>query len=335
MLKKCLILAALAIALFSLLPAQASDQSRFCGDLSAADCQMLEANAQAMEAVNSLAFAGVMAMEAAPDGLLELAGAARGKIEFDAEAMASLSAMSEQMLAANWSQVAELLLTSTKADVSFELSGSMEAEAFELEMSLLLTDGVLLLGAGAMEALTGESMTGIAAFGLDLNGAVAEVLGGEVMEMPEASHEDDMAALEAAATTITRLPDSQVNGVAVAVFETQLDMDYVFSLMCGADLLAAYGDELERQSAQELCDAVSSMNITAREYIGTTDAYTYRMEAAVDMTMAGDDLGLDSDGAFAMRMDFTLSGFNEQVEVEIPEDALVLPLAMMLQMNEQ
>ncbi len=335
MLKKSLILAALLSALISLLPAQAKDESRFCGDLSAEDCQMLQANAQAMDAVHSLAFAGAMSMEAAPEGLIELAGSGSGKIEFDADAMASLSEMSAEMLTANYSQAAELLLTTSKADVSFALSGSLEGEAFEMELSLLLKDGVLLLGAGAMEALTGESMTGMAAFGLDLNGAIADMLGGEMTSMPEPGYAEDMSDLEAAATTISRLPDSQVNGVAVAVFETQLDLESLFAMMCGADMLAAEGDELARQAAEDFCDAISAMTVTAREYIGIDDAYTYRMDAAMEMAMAGESLGLQSETAIAMRMDFTLSGFNEPVEVEIPEDAMIFPLAMMLQMNEQ
>ena len=53
------------------------------------------------------------------------------------------------------------------------------------------------------------------------------------------------------------------------------------------------------------------------------------------MTLAGDVYELDSDGSIVMDMSMEVFDFNEPVEVEIPEDAFVFPLAMMMAMGSE
>ena len=53
------------------------------------------------------------------------------------------------------------------------------------------------------------------------------------------------------------------------------------------------------------------------------------------MEIAGEMLGRPNvgDGSFTVTVDFLLSDHNEPVVVELPEDAMILPLMMLLQMG--
>ena len=271
MLKKSLIVAGLLL-LVALVPAQAdsSMESVFCGDLPAQDCQILQDNASVMDAVSAFGFSGAMSMGADFDEPFELTASAGGALEFDGGAMQRISDMSANISAADFGELAELMLTTTKANISFALSGDLGEEALDMELSLLMKDGVVLLGAEALAAVTGEPMTGLDAFGLDLNGAVADLLGESDSKPANNMDDAEIMAMAGGATTITRLPDSEVNGAPVAVFETATDLDVLFDLV----------------NAAELMEGIAINAFHSRHYIGLDDAYTYRMELMMSLTDA-------------------------------------------------
>ena len=333
--KKSLMLMALLAMSMLLLPARADVGGApvYCGDLSAADCQLLQDNAELMDALSALSFAGSMSLNAKLEEPMALAGQGSGQIAFDADAVETLAGMSAESLAANSSAALELLLTSIKADVAFKLSGNIGEEAIELEMSLLLKDGVLLLGVGAMEALMGESMTGMPAFGIDLNDGVAELLGGSAeMSMPEHSEKSPM---ESSAATIARLADSAVNGKTVAVYETNIDVEALFAQLSGEDIAAASSELDDAQAVEAMMEAVTVSVLSMRQYIGIDEAYTQRLELAMHVDIGGDAFAMEGSGSLAMTMDVILSGFNQPLDIELPDETMVFPLAMLTQMAEQ
>ena len=122
--------------------------------------------------------------------------------------------MSENMVAADTTALMETLLSAVTGEIWLDLSGVADEEEFALELQLRIKEGVVLIGAGALEDVTGQAMSGMEWFGVDMTDGLEDILseaglGGE-MEWASTSTAE-MEAAEAAATTITRLPDSEVN----------------------------------------------------------------------------------------------------------------------------
>ena len=175
-------------------------------------------------------------------------------------------------------------------------------------------------------------MTGMEWLGVDVTGAIGDLLTESGM-MPDMDA-NDLEEVEASATSVTRLPDSEINGVAVAVFETSVDVNSILSLISIEDMIAASDSNEDPEKTMEMVQAIDVRDLSSRQYIGLDDRYTYRLEVSVDLTAPAESG--DQDGGektIVMDLDVGLSGFNDPVEVEIPEDAMVFPLAMMLQMN--
>ncbi len=315
-----------------------SESGVYCGDLSAADCQILHDRQAAMDEVYGLSFGMRMDMTMtalSPGDVLQLNATGAGKVALSPEAASALLAADPADMSA---QLAPLL-TGFQGDISFSLTGESTGEALDMQLDLRMKDGVVLLGAAAMEALAGEAMTGLAWFGFDTGGAVDQVL--ELAGLDSALANDyETAAMEeaeASAKSIARLPDSQLNGAAVAVFETRLDVNQILSLMTLDSLLAMANPSQvdDAAAALSLAQSLEAREMSSREYIGLADSRTHRIELVMDMTIAGDFVdqpGMDTD--LSLRMEMDLADFNQAFEVEIPEDAMVFPLAMMLQMQE-
>lgn len=335
MLKMRMLMVLLVVLLLSLsgVLADSSDRAILCGDLPETDCQILLNNADVMDSLNSFAFLMNINLNASGDDAMQLTLNGGGALSLADEALHAANAMSETMSGADMSALAELLLTSLEADVWVELQGEAAEEDFDMGFNLLLKDGVVLVGAEALEAVTGEPMTGIDAIGIDLNDAIGEMLE-ETGAMP-AMDADEMEAAEMAAISVARLADSELNGVAVAVFESDFDLNTILSLISAEQLVGASDDMEDSQAAAQMMEAIDVSEFSVRQYIGLGDSYTYRIVMALDMTMASESGDLDADAQIVMDMSIDLSNFNEPVEVEIPEDAFVFPLAMMLTMGSQ
>jgi len=199
---------------------------------------------------------------------------------------------------------------------------------------MLMTDGILLLSSGTLEELLGEPMTGIDWLGFDTKGALGDMMAASMPDM--AAMDEDLAAMttdmtglvaaQETAVAVARLADSEVDGVAVAVFEMAVDMPAMLDAIW--DMLPAE-DPNQTMLREATADYVYH-EMSARQYIGLEDAYTHllEMDLDIDRAPAGEETVKTVLG-FDMRM----SAFGEPVAVEIPEEAMVLPLAMMAQMG--
>lgn len=335
MLKKRVIVLVVAILLapLAIVQADTNDRPDLCGSLPQSDCQILLDNEDSWKSLTSLGFMFWMNMDVEADEAMQLSMQGSGAFEIDAEANQTLIEMDENLSAVDVGALVELMLTSIEGEISFELSVSGGDEDLDAAMTLLMKDGVVIIDAAALEELTGESMGGVEALGIDLNGAVGEMYGDiGVMDLSGINEADEA---EVASTTITRLPDEELRGVAVAVFETTIDLETFFSLVSVEEFAAAAGDLDDTEDMQLLIDAMETHDISMREYIGLDDHYTYLIDVSLDMTLAGDVYELDSDGSIVMDMSMEVFDFNEPVEVEIPEDAFVFPLAMMMAMGSE
>lgn len=335
MLRRYLIIVALIALVFPFAFARADTMDDvFCGDLSQADCQILLENAAVMDDLNSFAVQVGMAFAADSDEPMVLSMQAYGQFELDDESLQAINDKAVNVTELDWGALAELFLTSVKADVWVELTDNSGAEEVKSEIELLLKDGILLMSADALTALTGEDMSGMAGFGIDLNDAIGELLT-ESGAMPEADT-DEMQEMEAVAETamsIARLPDSEVSGVAVAVFRTDLDLNAFLSLVSAEQLVDASEDMDDPQAVRELMDAIEIGEFSVTQYIGLDDSYTYGMDVSMVMAMAFQENGQELTSSISFALAAELSNFGEPVEVEISEDAFVFPLAMLLQMG--
>jgi len=306
----------------------------FCGDLSQSDCQILWDNAAVMDSLNSFTVSMSMNLEVDSEEPMRLAAQADGQFELDDESLQYINEKAANMPEADWGELAEIFLTSAKANLRIDMTDSSGAEEAKSEVTLLLKDGILMLSAEALSALTGEDMTGMEGFGLDLNDAIGELLS-EAGVMPEADSPamQEMEAVADSAMTIVRLPDSDLNGAAVAVFKTDFDLNAFMSLISVEQLVAASNDMHDPQMAQELMDSIQVGELSVTQYIGLGDSYTYGTDIAVDLSMSYMKDGQLQASSIVLDMAALLSNFGEPVDVPIPEDAFVFPLAMLLQMG--
>ncbi len=323
MFKRLSMLAVLVLLLFSLAATYAdSTKSAHCGDLSAADCQIIEDNLAVMDALRSLAFALDMT-SASGDSNMTATGS--GAFAISEAAYAEMMTLSETMSPEAANALLEILLTSMNGEFQLHLQGTEAGEETDSELRMLLKDGVLLLNVGTLEALLGEPMTGVDWLGFDMNDALGEMLADS---LPPMMNGDSLALTEAeqSTMTITRLPDSELNGVAVAVFESSIDMN---ALLAQQDM-SAMADDPNQAMLLELMQGLEFQAMTAKQYIGLADHYTHGMDLSLQMSYPNEEGAIVNT---ALDLSLTLSAFDEPVEVELPEDAMVLPLAMMMQMG--
>lgn len=335
MLRKCVILIALIALVFPVAIAGADSMDDvFCGDLAQGDCQILLDNAEIMDNLNSFAVNVSMTLEADAADPMRLFAQGNGQFGLDDESLQTINEKAANIAEADWGELAEIFLTSAKANVWIEMTDASGEEEDKTEISLLLKDGVLVLSAEALSALTDEDMTGMEGFGIDLNDAIGELLteSGAMPEMDSAEMEemDDVAD---SAMSITRLPDGEVREVAVAVFKTDIDLNAFFSLVSAEQLVGASNDMDDSEALRELMDSIEVGEFSVTQYIGLEDNYTYGTDILVDMSMSFTENGQRQDSSINFEMAAVLSNFGEPVDVPIPEDAFVFPLAMLLQMG--
>ena len=336
MLRKYLTLIVLiALALPAAVASADAANDVFCGELSQSDCQILLDNAAVMDSLNSFAVFVSLALEADSDEPTHVFAQAYGQFEIDDESLQTINQLTANTKEDDWGALAELFLTTVKADVWIQMRDLSSGEEVESEVKLLLKDGILMLSADALSALSGEDLTGMEGFGIDLNDAIGELLA-ESGAMPEADAAEmqEIEALADSATSITRLPDGEVSGVAVAVFKTDFDLGAFFSLVSPEQLLAASDDLGDSRTLSEIMDSIEVGEFSVTHRIGLEDSYTYGMDIVIDMSMSHTKDGQLRTSTINFEMAALLSNFGEPVDVAIPEDVFAFPLAMLLQMRE-
>ncbi|MCY3832539.1 MAG: hypothetical protein OXG85_05950 [Chloroflexi bacterium] len=330
MLKNCAILIAFIILLLPASGALAdtTDEAMLCGDLSAADCDIRLSHQAAMDALYSLAFslsANISVEAEAPSESLSLSMNGAGRLAFDRELMSQLEAM-EAQAALNATAMAGLIetaLSGLTGEISLMIAIDAEGELEEFPLDLLLKDGVIALDFTALSGESAGSEMSMGSLGISFAG-LAEALESEgaIPESLQASPADISESALAQSMTITRLPDSEVNGVSTAVFQTALD----------ADALTAIFDMTGLAKAEAAANAPSA-TLHVFEYVGLADFLTHRVELAMtDLPNPEPDALGAVNISLDMRIDF--GGYNEPVEVSLPEDMMIMPLSMMMEMGQ-
>ena len=341
MLKKLTALVALILLLFSVAAVQADSTygDVFCGDLSDADCQILLDNAAVMDEVHSLSFTAHLEFELGGAGFDEhflMSGSGSGRLAFDRAAAAALEDPESYADAAGMAALMESLFSSMAGEFTFDLTGETAEDDVSLQFNMIMQEGVVVLDGASLEALTGESMGEVQWLGFDTTGVFEDIIEDAGMDEEGMASLAAMEAAEYEVTTITRLPEEVVGGVTVAVFQSSIDLNAILSGLTLEDLRAESRPDQKQdvELVYELMQGIEVRDFSNRQYIGIDDRYTYRMEVSMDMLMGGKALGLDDRGLeMTMRLDMHLSDFNQPVNVTIPEDAFILPLAMLMQMG--
>lgn len=340
MIKRCLILAMLVMLLMPLagVSAQADREGfDYCQMAPAPDCQILINSEAAMAEVSSFAFSIDMSLDLVTDGegndsRMLLTG--NGRVAADPETIAALNDMEgldSVDVDAMRAGLADLL-TGIEGEVSLLVTeittDKTGAEVVsETPVNLIMENGVYALDLASLFGASGESIEGMEGFewlGADLNGAAASIL---AEAAPSFNTEGGMLNMDesglAESMTITRLPDGEVNGTAVAVFELSLDYAALLEVIDITAVVAgmsadAAADQAEVETALE---SFQDATLVIREHIGLEDFYAYRIDIAAESAFASFNLGID------------LGDFNAPVDVEVPEDAVILPYALVTQMQ--
>ncbi|MCY3978640.1 MAG: hypothetical protein OXG23_11130 [Chloroflexi bacterium] len=345
MLTRVTILIALALLLAPGAAAHAGDMDGVnCGDLPESDCQILLDNAAIMDEVFSAAFDMTMEMGVSGDsnaGDMQLSVIGDGRLAADPALATELMALDAATEADSMFALVEELFAAIQGEVVLNMTGASADEPLDMTLNLLIKDGVIVLNAGAMETVTGESMNGMEWFGFDTSGALGGLLGeagmGSIADMSGMSS-PAMEEAEAQATTIARLPDEQVAGIPVAVFESSIDLNPILSSLTLEDIQAEAGADqaADAEMALALTQRIEAREMSSRHYIGIDDRFTHRMDLVMDLTIGSEFAGLgEGELHLTANIDIYLSAFNQPVAVEIPEEAMVIPLAMMMQMGSQ
>lgn len=342
MIKRCLILAMLVMLLMPLagVSAQADREGfDYCQMAPAPDCQILINSEAAMAEVSSFAFDIDVSLDLAADGegnnsRMRMTG--NGRIAADPEAIAALNDMEgldsvdvDAMRAGLGS-----LLTSIEGEVSLLVTeittDKTGAEVVsETPVNLIMENGVYALDLASMVEASGESIEGMEGFewlGVDLNGAAASILAeatasfnteSGMMNMDESGLAESM--------TITRLPDGEVNGTAVAVFELSIDYATLLEVIDITAVMAGMSADAaaDQSEVEAMLESFQDATLVIREHIGLEDFYAYRVDVAAESAFASFALGID------------LGDFNASVDVDIPDDAFIFPYALMTQMQMQ
>lgn len=329
--------------------AQSNDEGiDYCAIASAADCLILENNEAAMEELSSSAFtftATAVTAESGSEG-----SAQTGSIDvdgylslsYDIEAMEDWTEMEAAMPLEERAAILDRALVSTTGELSVNIVVISSEGIESMSINLLIDEGVIAVDGATFESLTGESMGGVEWLGIDIKGAMETIL-----EMPDVAENlditntpgvGDMEGLEEA-LTITRLPDSEVNGVGVAVFNYDLDLPILLEVLGELSMM----EEMSTSDAVMLAagirvisDMMSESQLSVQNFVGLEDHYTHRAAMTFDIEMDGDEAGFGDIGEVTMELDMSLdiSDHGQPITVEIPEDAFVLPLMMLLQMSE-
>lgn len=310
-----------------------------CRELAEADCQILRDNVEVMDGVTALYFDMLLDLGVDLGGfmnLLQVSGAGGGKLAVDPVVAEAVNAAGGEEGDDTWIAV---LVTAMSGEISLHLTGETTEDEIDTQFVVLMDNGVFALNDGAMTTLGGRMVTGFEWIGYDARGAIDELMA--AVGAGDSAADDDASSPEmeeanANAMSLARLPDAEVMGIPVAVLETTVDFNSVFSLVTLEDVLAA-ADPDEAQYA-DLVLAISQhldvRDFSFRQYIGLDDHFTHRIDFTMDTTIGGEFLEMEGmEFNITVSVDIDLSGFNEPFDVELPDNVMLIPLEMLLGMG--
>ncbi|MCY4019418.1 MAG: hypothetical protein OXG39_08420 [Chloroflexi bacterium] len=335
-----------ALLLFPLASAGAQtddDSAVYCSTLSPEDCEILALNEAWGKQNASVAFEMTanayisVSFEGMPSEETNAVVTGTGKLATDKEAFYDWSDVDNDVSVEALVDILERVFKGIEGEVSLSITSTAHDETTNLTLNLRMRDGIYLLDAATLEGLTGESMGGMGWLGFDVSGLVSALAAEEdfssAIGLATVTNEPELDAY----TSIVRLPDSEVDGVRVAVFEFDSDVAAAAADFEMRDMMYMAGSDtpLDEASVESMMSMLKSMRMSGLELIGLEDYRTYRMTFDFEMTFDGATMGdpdIDS-MSLLLSVAVDLRDHNLAVDVEIPEDAFVMPLAMLMQMG--
>ena len=347
--KKCLILTVLVMLLMPLagISAQSADADiDYCAIIAEPDCQLLVKSDAVMAEVSSVAFDVSMSLHLLPntdsaEGDLDVLLTGNGRVALDEAALSAMNDMEKwgSADAAAMAAMLDSLLTGVEGEASLLLTLTEDRdEVSELPINLVMENGVYALDMAAFTEASGEESTGW--LGIDLTGEAESMMSdsesASMLDMEGMTDIDESLLTES--MTITRVSDSDINGVAVAVFEISIDFDPLLDMMDTMgmmDMMGGMGSDMEAVQAEmdAAMESLRDATMVVRQYIGLEDFYAYRIDVFMDtdIEIVGDE---DMDSLFlSFSLSIDLSDFNAPVDVELPDDVFILPPALLQQMS--
>jgi hypothetical protein len=344
-------------------PLQAQDvPTTFCGDLPEADCQLLVESAAAMQALESSTFAleADVIVENVPDMPFEaLSFHLTGDGSFAADTAVFAGFQPADFLgnpAELFPLVADML-REVAADLTFTLDIPEELNTFlhedeprlpeSVSLNFRMVDGVLYLNmADVLEAAPGATVPP-GWVGLDLAELYETVLP-EMMDETMVAPSFDVVPLMTALMqpenmaqfiAIERLPDGEVDGQEVAVFETRLDYVAMLNIPQFRELLiASVGEDVDIDEVIDTIRAMyQGMTLVITESVGLEDKLVHSTEVEMvwDLRALEELIGEEAAPLFSFNLVVTQEEFNNAPEVVAPDHATLLPLQQMFPSPEQ
>lgn len=370
--KKLIVLFTVILLLvpFASVNAQSASEFDFCQDLtSSADCDILTRSGEAMSAVSSLAFDMSLVYDITSDmqGMenvtFELYGDGQLAIDLGAfNELQSLAYTDSQAYMEQAPAMMSALFNGIEGELflTFDLSGVTEVAETGMStmpFNLLMKDGTIYMDVGALMGMSGQSTDEPMWFGFELDGFMDQMSGGMMggfnfADLSNTGMFANIGDVQKAQEyiTITRLADSEIMGMPVAVYESTYNIadmmqnpEFQSAMESMADEMSGMGEE-QSSMFTAIFDAMSNMTLVARQYIGLDDFLVHRFEMDVNANMnmsaiadmAGSSSGTDmsdlagiGDMQIGYVLTINLNEFNQPVNIEVPEDAQIIPTEMM------
>lgn len=333
----------------------------FCGDLSETDCAILRESAAAMLALESATFdmeADLTVTNVPNVPFDSLAFHLTGEGSFGADMtlmlelqrmdIAALEKMSFFTLMADWlrSVAADVTLTlDMPAELIELLAEEEQAIPEQLSLDLRMVDGVAYLNLEDVANAAPEGGVPPGWVGLDL----AEFYGAILPAMLEGMTEFNMIPMMTALmqpenmakfTSIERLPDAEMAGQTMAVFETRINYAAMLDIPEFQDmLLPMLEEEADAEAAMDALRAMyEGITLVTTQSIGLEDLLVHHTEMTMEWDLASVAEAIGEEQAapqFAFHLVVTQEAFNAAPEVVAPEGAFMLPLQQMIPTPEK
>lgn len=353
--KRLLVLLSLIISIvpFASVNAQTINEGiDYCAIMESDDCQILVNSTDAMMTVSSFAFDMSLNYDISIEG--DAAGGmgdmnfgidGNGMLAIDTEVMANIQNLAMTDMQAYMAQLPTLMddlftgidgeayLVVTLPDMFGQMVGTTE-----IPLNLLMKDGKYAVDVASLEQALGEEPSGMGWAGIDLTGAFSMMLGDmDFSAMVDAEAMEgmmfDMQAL-GEAMTITRVADSDVNGVPTSVFEIIVDYGALLDAMGMRETMSTMYTDMGMSPAEieGMLSMLEGIQVNVVQYIGLDDFYTYRTEVNMDFAIDGETIGEPGMDSMSLGLDMTfdMNNFNAPVDIQLPEDAMIMPFAMVM-----
>ena len=345
----------LAIVPFASVNAQSLDEGLdYCLFLAADDCQIMLQSEAVMSDVSSFAFDLALTFNMSMEGEgmgsmgdMNFGINGNGMLAVDKASLTAFEGMDPSSSMDQMPAMLDDLFAAIDGEAYLEISlpqmvAMMTGGATEIPVNVLIKDGVYALDVAALETALGSDPSGMGWAGINLNGAFESMM--DEMDMSAMGANPMMGGMsqftpEALqdAITITRLADSDVDGAPVAVFEMVIDYGVLLQSPEMVDTFNSMysGMDMDQETIDATLAMLNDVKIFVTQYIGLEDSYNYGMDVNMDFAVGSEMMGDDSldSAAFSFSMSFGMSNFNAPVNIVLPENAMIMPASMLLDMS--